>query len=219
MPRRPRLFGDDLHYHVIIRCNNKERLLSEIDFPIFLEMLREYKEEVHARIYDCALMQSHAHLLLSTHHGISLGVFMRDFCRSFAKDYNERHGRVGHLWRDRYWSRVVTNDHYAVACMRYFSWNAPKGGLVRFPHEWAWCGYRFYAFGEPHPILEPHPSYLGLGATVAMRQSRYREIVTTPLSVDEEWLFRDQNRPDSKTFHQRLTQAISPLMHRTVSGT
>lgn len=204
MPRLPRTLGDDLHYHVVLQCNNKERLLSHKEFELLHTLLAEYKEKFHYRLYDYVFMQTHTHLLLSTHGGHSLDILMHEFCLAFAKEYNRYYRRTGHVWRNRYWCRVIGDDRYGLACLRYFAWNAPKGGLAASPADWPWCGYQFYAFGSPNAVLEPHPSYIGLADDRMKRQAYYRDLVATPLLPEEEQLFKKRCRISSHRAQQWL---------------
>lgn len=211
MPRKPRVFGDDLCYHVILRCNNRERLLFGSEFSHFLSLLENYKFQFSLRLYDYVLMQSHVHLMLSTHHGHRLDVAMREFCLAFSKQYNRRHERIGHFWRDRYWCRVVGDDRYALACLRYFAWNAVKAGLVTNPREWPWCGCRFHLGVEPNRLLECHPAYLGLGSTPESRSRNYGQLIEYPIQKREEQLFRLRSQLTSKCFEKILNQLGSHL--------
>lgn len=204
MPRKPRIFGDGIGYHVILRCNNRERLLNDLEFAQFLNLLQQYREKFSFKIYDYVLMQSHVHLLLSTHQGHSLNVVIGEFCLAFSKQYNDRNGRSGHFWRDRYWCRIVGDDRYALACMRYFARNPVAAGLVARPEQWDWSGCRFYAGMECNSWLEPHLTYLGLGQNPLARQLNYLKLIRMPTNRGEESLFVAKSRHQSHRFQTEL---------------
>lgn len=205
MPRKPRIFGNGIGYHAILRCNNRERLLYDDEFKHFLNLLQQYRAKFSFKIYDYVLMQSHVHLLLSTHEGNTLDVAMGEFCLAFSKHYNDRNERSGHFWRERYWCRVVTDDRYALACLRYFARNPLKAGLVARPEQWMWGGCRFYAGMECNPLLEHHPTYLGLGQNPLARQRNYVKLISMPPRKGEDSLFTDKSRHGSQRFHEELT--------------
>lgn len=204
MPRKPRVLGDGCCYHVILRCNNHERLLMGKEFSNFLHLLKKYKNKFALRIYDYVLMQSHVHLLLSTHDGHPLNVAMHGLCLAFSKQYNWRNERAGHFWRDRYWCRVVRDDRYAIACMRYFARNPVKAGIVTEARQWSWSGYHFYAGLNDSGLVEPHPSYLMMGSTAAERQKNYRSLIRMPAHPKEECLFGDRCQHASQRFQTHL---------------
>lgn len=204
MPRKPRIFGDDIGYHVILRCNNHERLLHDGEFPYFLNLFQRYRDRFSLKIYDYVLMHSHVHVLLSTHNGYSLDVAMREFCLAFSKQYNNRNERSGHFWRDRYWCRVVSDDRYALACMRYFARNPVQAGLIVRPEQWRWGGCRYYAGIECSGLLEHHPTYLGLGPNALARQRNYLKLIAMPPTKGEKTLFVANSRHMSHRFEKQL---------------
>jgi len=186
MPRAPRIKGDDIHYHIILRCNNKEHLFQrEEDFEIFLEILAGVKEKFAFKLYNYELLHSHIHLLLSTHTGYFIDQVMHELCLKYAKDFNQRHNRIGHFWAHRYRSSIIADDRYALACIRYQHRNTLSAGMVARPEDWVWSGYTYYAFGTPNDLLEFHPSYLGLVNDDEKRKRIYRELVMTPLPSDK----------------------------------
>lgn len=204
MPRKPRIFGNDIGYHVILRCNNHERLLHDGEFPYFLQLLLRYQKKFSLKVYDYVLMHSHVHMLLSTHKGHFLDVAMGEFCLAFSKQYNDRNGRAGHFWRDRYWCRVVSDDRYALACMRYFARNPVQAGLVVRPEQWMWSGCQYYAGIKSNKVLEHHPTYLGLGQSASARQRNYLQLIAMPAIKEEASLFAASSRHTSQRFEKRL---------------
>lgn len=186
MPRGNRIVGDDIHYHIIQRCNNKERLLKdERDFEILFEMLNDTKKKFCFRLYNYEFLNSHIHLMLSTHGNIFIDKIMHDLCLKYAKDYNQRYRRTGHFWAHRYRSRVILDERHGLACLRYQHRNAFSAGIVSKPEEWSWSGYAYYAYEIPNGLLEPHPCYLALHEDPIRRRQTYRELVNTSLPSDK----------------------------------
>jgi hypothetical protein len=59
--------------------------------------------------------------------------------------FNERHGRVGHLFQNRYKSRVVSKDSYLREAIRYIHLNPVRAGLISSLEEledYPWTGHR-----------------------------------------------------------------------------
>jgi putative transposase len=61
-------------------------------------------------------------------------------CRT-AQEYNERKGRSGAFWEDRYNATAVESDSHLIRCMRYIDLNMVRAGAVNHPKEWPHCGY------------------------------------------------------------------------------
>lgn len=185
MPRPLRILGEGIHYHLILRCNNRESLLQKrVDFELLLQLFEEAKSKFRCRIYNYDFLNTHIHLMLSTHQNCFVDQIMHYVCFKYANDYNKRHQRSGHFWAHRYRSRVILNDSYGLACLRYQHRNVLSLGLVDKPEDWQWSGYNYYAFGASNPLLEYHPSYLSLSEDNFERMKFYRNIVNTSIPSD-----------------------------------
>ena len=220
MPRQHRIRGQGIHYHIILRCNNKERLFQQDeDFSKVLEMLLDTKNRLPFALYNYILMNAHMHLLLSTHQKHLIDQIMHDFCFKYAKDYNQRHRRSGHFWAHRYRGRIITSDQHAIAGLRYQHRNPIVAGLVLKPEDWRWSGYNYYAFGVPNDLLEAHPSYLALSKDAFFRQQIYRELVNTTLQSDQKpHLFEGRSEEQSRRFQNmaRQVQRLSRALQRKI---
>lgn len=214
MGRPPRLQESELHYHVIVRCNNGAfHFETEEDFALYLEVLRLVKQKHRFRLFDYELMNSHVHLLLQPSDLIPLQRTMLLINWKYASDYNKRWKRKGHFWLDRYKAIPVESDKYALDLMRYINRNAVRAGIVKAPGEWRWSGYRFYALGEPNLLLEPHPTFLGLSDNEGFRRKAYANYVNMALGDDH------QRRPDlsdaryigSEKFAEKLGLSTDPF--------
>jgi putative transposase len=68
--------------------------------------------------------------------------------------------------------------------MHYIDLNPKRAGMVDHPEKYKWTSYRYYAYGEPDPLLTPAPSYVALGITDEERQACYRGMVEEILKND-----------------------------------
>jgi hypothetical protein len=69
---------------------------------------------------------------------------MRRLLTSYAMHFNRRHGRVGHLFQNRYKSTVVESDRYLLSLVRYIHLNPLEAGLVSpvsALEKYVWCGH------------------------------------------------------------------------------
>jgi len=212
MPRAPRIKGNDICYHIVLRCNNAEFLLRESDdFLQFLAFLRETKKKFALRIYNYVLLHSHAHLMLSTHQDHFIDEVMHNLCLNFARDFNKRHARSGHLWKNRYRCKTILSDLHAIACLRYQHKNPEKAGIVQNSEDWPWSGYNFYVSGKPNDILTEHPSYLQMADSEATRQKFYQDFVQRPLTAAENRLFERKNYANSMRLKREIRRVMTPL--------
>src|SRR5206468_9461981 len=97
-------------YHVSARGNNHGPIvLDDEDRRVFLHILRRIERRYHWRMHVRCLMGNHFHLVVQTPEA-NLDKGMRDLNGGYARAFNQRHGRVDHLFGRRYWSKVIESD-------------------------------------------------------------------------------------------------------------
>ena len=95
-------------------------------------------------------MGNHVHLVMTTPRA-DLGDGMRDVLARYARRFNQRHGRSGHLFSERYRMVPIGDDGHLLATIRYVARNPVEAGLASKPGDWTWGSYRAIATGaQPH---------------------------------------------------------------------
>ena len=122
----------------IWRGNAKQAVyLDDVDRWTYLRLLGLSIRKRRWRCLAYCLMDNHVHLLLETPHA-GLAVGMQWLHGVYAQTFNERHGRVGHLFQGRYGSVRVTTDAQLWALLRYVGVNPVEAGLCASPSDWRW---------------------------------------------------------------------------------
>ena len=104
--------------------------------------LRRLTAQCGIRVYAWAFMWNHFHLVVQTSRA-SLGTFMARLMTGYARYFNERHGHAGHVFQNRYGSRVIEDDEFATVVV-YVDRNPLEAGLVRTTRElleYPWCSF------------------------------------------------------------------------------
>jgi len=83
------------------------------------------------------LMGTHYHLVLDGSPQ-ALGVGMQRLNWRYARYFNRRHGRSGHVFAERYSAYVVRDEIHLEATLRYLQANPVKAGLCAAPDHWPW---------------------------------------------------------------------------------
>lgn len=84
-------------------------------------------------------MTNHYHLLVDARiEDLSLG--MRSLNGDYARSFNERHNRVGHLFQSRFDVRVLRDDEHLENAQAYIWNNAVAAGLAESADAWPWSG-------------------------------------------------------------------------------
>ncbi|MGH7820920.1 MAG: transposase [Candidatus Binatia bacterium] len=130
MPRQPRLDAPGTLHHVIGRgIERRPIFLDDADREDFLRRVESLVCQGAFLVYAWALMDNHFHLLVKT-LGQRLHRSMRSLLTGYAGRFNRRHGRVGHLFQNRYRSIVCEEETYFLALVRYIHLNPLKDGVV-----------------------------------------------------------------------------------------
>lgn len=178
MPRSSRLIPDYGALHVMCRGNNKRRVfLKERDYKYYYRCLVELKYEEGIKIYHYCLMPNHPHLLVGVHEESSLSHFMQRTNGKYVYYYKKRHQYVGHLWQDRFKSKIISDEGYLARCGKYIELNPVRSGLVDSPQEYVFSSYRHYAFGQEDKLVDDNPLFLALDKDPVKRSEIYRNII------------------------------------------
>ena len=87
-------------------------------------------------------MTNHDHLVVETElETLSLGMHWLN--GTYALAYNRKYERWGHLFGDRFWSRVVEGKEDLEGTCDYVVQNPVRAGLCERPADWRWSASRF----------------------------------------------------------------------------
>ncbi len=127
------------------------------------------------------LMGNHFHLLVETPKP-NLSIGMRQLNGRYARGFNDRYDRVGHVFQARFSSVLVEKDGHLRDAARYIVLNPVAAGLCAHPADWPWSSYAATAG------LEPRPSFLAIDELLAqfanmrhVAQRRYVDYVEAKL--------------------------------------
>lgn len=145
MPRQPRFCSETGIYHVMMRGNAKRDIfLDQNDGKRFINTLLKVQRENQLTIYAFCLMRNHFHILCK--EGTEpLSATMKRIAVAYAKYFNEKYERVGHLFQGRFLSQPVAEERYLLAVVRYIHNNPCKAHLVQAPKDYRWSSYHVYA--------------------------------------------------------------------------
>ena len=127
-----------------MRGINRQNIFEEDEDRLyFMNVLKRCKEISGFKLYAFALMSNHVHLLIEP-AGESLDMVFRRIGTRYAKWYNQKYQRIGHLFQDRFRSENVENDLYFMTVLRYILQNPMKAGLETRLGNWRWSSFLAY---------------------------------------------------------------------------
>jgi putative transposase len=151
VPRPHRILASGLVYHITARGNGKAPMfLQEADYEVFLSGLSVARHLDGVLCHAYCLMPNHYHLALTTPQP-NLGSGMGRLNQVYAQWFNHRHDRVGHLFEQRYWSRLFEAEARFYAVARYIVENPVRAGLADKPNGYPWSSARAMNGATPPP--------------------------------------------------------------------
>jgi REP element-mobilizing transposase RayT len=129
--------------------------VDDDDFETYKRLLGFVVERQGWRLLSFCLMPNHVHLLIQTPDP-NLGNGMQLLHGQYARAFNQRHSRVGHLFENRFASPLITNEGNLVRTVRYIVQNPVAARLCDKPEEWPWASHKAVA-AKKVPDWLAHP--------------------------------------------------------------
>lgn len=126
------------------RGNARQNIfLCEEDWEFFLDLLEEQRAKTPFRLYAYCLMTNHLHLLMEP-VAATISLIMKILLSRYARYFNARLGRTGHVFQDRFRAPICQKGPYFQELARYIHLNPVRAGIVGDPAAWPYSGHREY---------------------------------------------------------------------------
>ncbi len=79
---------------------------------------------------------------------------MQAIVLSYGNKYRKRCSYRGHLWENRFQSRIIQGDKYILECLDYIHHNPVKAGIVAEAKDYPWSSYFVYCGLENKKVSE-----------------------------------------------------------------
>ena len=155
MPRGARVLIKNACYHIVNRGNQKQDIFFDTaDYEEYLKIIKHYKNCFYFKVLGYCLMPNHIHLILQPKEPQELASIMQRLTQVYTIWFNEKYGKVGHLWQGRFKNMIINQDEYFIDCISYVEANPVRAGLVTSPREYPWSSYRSRVLGDRKSILD-----------------------------------------------------------------
>ena len=155
------------HFHLLVRMRPEDDVADQ-----------EVLDSFHRRYgQDRSLLPGQ--IPFYRHKWASLSEYVKEIKQTFSRSYNQRRGRKGTFWAERFTSLIVEKGETLVNCLAYIDLNPVRAGLVKRPEDYRWSslGYRFRT-SRQDPFLSFDlgvPAYSQVDPAERLRM--YREFV------------------------------------------
>jgi putative transposase len=186
--RHPRILVQDIPYHVFARGNNRQTLFhGDEDRLFYLGMLEKAHSKFDFTVFSYVLMSNHFHFLLQMLRNSTLSGLMHWLQLGYARYYNRKYNRVGHVFQCRYFSPVVEKETYFLTVDRYIHLNPVRAGMVCKPEHYKWSSYLNRLSGGLDISLDHETVLDYFGADPKLRIQAYQTFTDDAITKREEW--------------------------------
>ena len=150
-------------YHVCARGTGKQLIFEgDEDRWEFLELMRECCREEGVTVIAWCLMGTHVHLVLADYED-RMSAAMHRLLLTYARRFNKRTGRTGHLFQNRFDRRSLDTDWQVMEAIRSVHADPQEAG-VSLIERYPWSSFAEYlrmydgdatiGFSDPSTVLE-----------------------------------------------------------------
>jgi REP element-mobilizing transposase RayT len=136
------------YYHVTSRGNNGIEIFADDDDRLlFTSFLQRVAERAKWELHAWCLMTNHFHLVLENRLP-NLAEGMHRLNGNYARWFNERHERTGHLFGRRFYAKAIVDELQLFNTAEYVFDNPVRAGLCGGRQEWPWLGGNYWRYAE-----------------------------------------------------------------------
>ncbi len=145
MPRCARVKEKDAIYHVMVKSIAEIPLFKKDDDKNeYLNLMKRYQMVYGFKVYAYCIMTNHAHFIIDP-KGADISKIMHGLNFKYAQTFNKNHKRNGHLFQDRFKSKIVNTDKYLLTLSAYIHNNPLKiKGYEKCPEKYKYSSLKVY---------------------------------------------------------------------------
>ncbi len=175
--------------HIIHRGVGRGLLfLDDADRRHFLQCVVSACESLGWSVVAWALMSNHVHIVARRSRA-STAVFVRTFTAAYARRFNHRHCRSGHVVEGRYRRIRIKSEAQLLACIRYVHLNPVVAGIVPdidALDSYLWTGHRALMGATALPCHDVDLALSLFGDAPESARSRMRRFLLTEMEIERE---------------------------------
>ncbi len=158
--RKPRELNNGAIYHIVARANRGEFILHNPGSKeLFIDVLKRAKEKYSFQLKHFCIMSNHVHLLIKPAKNTNLSKIMQWILSVFASKINKFLGLKGHVWYDRFKSKIIKDYTQYVNTFRYISNNPVKAKMCDNSQDYKYSGLK-YIFNKIYDLIDSPDSLL-----------------------------------------------------------
>lgn len=212
-------------FHITQRSAGKELLFVEDkDYLFMLGLIKELAKKYSITVYSFCLMSNHVHLLLSLTEN-NLYQAMQGIFSQYARYFNRKYERKGHLFGGPYRQAACLDDTYLLVASLYIHLNPVRAGIVKDPLSYRWSSCGLYTKKDPPNSFTETDLILGLLSNQAKEgRQRYLDLLREGAKIGIKDVFETEYaiKDFKKHLHLRtpfiFKEIVKKIVSKAVSG-
>ncbi|OQX53658.1 MAG: hypothetical protein B5M53_06725 [Candidatus Cloacimonas sp. 4484_209] len=171
-------------YHITQRAPGTDILfLEDSDYLRFISFMRIISKKFQIEIFAFALMPNHIHLLLTIRED-NLSEAMMVLFGNYAKYFNLKYKRKGHVFCGRFRSSLCNDDSYLIAASLYIHLNPIRAGISKSIYDYKWTSISLYTGNEKKSFIDYKTILLLLSPNIKEAKQKYLELLISGKNTD-----------------------------------
>lgn len=119
VPRCARVKSSDSIYHIMCRSISDVKLFrKDSDKDKYLFLISKYQTKHEFKVYAYCIMDTHVHLIIDS-NGADISKIMHGINQCYSQYFNLKYKRHGHVFQDRFKSKIIMDDNYLITASAY----------------------------------------------------------------------------------------------------
>lgn len=146
------------YYHLVNRgVARQPTYLDQYDYGEYIRLLTKACQKHPLDIIAFVLMPNHYHILIQALDSEDVSKCMHWANGMYARYFNERYDRTGHLWQNRFYSKEIRDGRQLGNTWMYVDQNPVRAEMVTAPADWKWSSAYLRKHGNfMRCLVEPH---------------------------------------------------------------
>lgn len=153
MPRCARIKPENALFHIMIKSISEVPFFkNNSDKDMYIDFMKHYKKIYNFKVYAYCFMSNHAHFIIDA-NGADISKVMHSINFRFAINFNKKYDRHGHLFQDRFKSKVIHNNRYLITASAYIHRNPVDiEGYKNSPEKYQYSSLSVYLGLKEDPL-------------------------------------------------------------------
>ncbi|MDR0636004.1 MAG: transposase [Treponema sp.] len=154
--RKPREREDNVIYDVSSEINRGAADLQSPEMKTkFLVFVKKAQQKYSFELLNFCITDNYIHLIIKPASGQSISRIMQWIKGNFAKYWNKEHNTKGHLWGERFFSKIIRNVSQFWDSIKYIDERPVEAKLAAKAEDWEFCGLYHDARGRLDVVAIP----------------------------------------------------------------